>query len=283
MMCILLIAAAGCVSFSTRNATRVSTAEDLVRAIGPNRTIILDPGEYVITGLPQSSRAHVTWEEVHDGDQIVVCNVSGLRICTEGGKPASILVSPRYAYVLSFRDCKDVSLENILFGHTKEKGYCTGGVLSFARCENVVIRNSILHGSGHEGLTVADSSNVTFADSIIRDCTYGIMSLSKSSQIVFLKSQFIDNQIFDLISIRRCEDVTFRECEIRRNRAGSEGEDTDHPLFSVSSSSRVTVRDSIIRDNEVDYLLHRKGTLDFIGCDIGENMFREARYKHAPE
>jgi len=280
MISILIGLISGCATVSNKDMFRVRTAEELIDAIGPDRTIILDPKEFVISGLSQSSRSHVIWQNVHDGDQIVVQNLRNLRICTEGDKPASILVAPRYAYALSFKNCKDVSLVNVAFGHTKEKGYCTGGVLSFTRCENVVIQNTTLHGSGHEGLTVADSTNLSFVGSTIRDCTYGIMSLSDSSNIHFQKARFIDNQTFDLISIRHCEDVIFEQCEILRNQAGWDGEETECSLFNISSSSGITVRDSLIQNNSLDYLLNREGTMSFTGSDIRQNTLRVSRYKY---
>ncbi len=276
---VLLPPALGCASSEARPVFHVHTAEEFVQAIGPKREVILDPCTYVISGLPRSRHLHVRWEDVHDGDQIIVYMADGLSLRTEGDEPAEVLVSPRYANVMTFKDCKSISIGNIVFGHTKGDGTCGGGVLSFTRCEDVSIRNVVLHGSGYEGLTVRDSTSVTFANSIIRDCTYRLLDLSDSSGIRFLKARLLNSRQYELVSIRRCDGVVFQACEIRGNRAGCEGENTDYPLFSIHGSSDIALFDSSICGNEADYLLSREGACTFVNCRFAENVIRRGRCK----
>lgn len=56
--------------------------------------------------------------------QIVIEGVDGLAISGQDGKDIELQVEPRYADVLTFRECSNVALNNLTIGHTKEQGSC---------------------------------------------------------------------------------------------------------------------------------------------------------------
>ena len=64
------------------------------------------------------------WVECYDGWELQISWVEGLHIRAEGEDPAAtvLVTSPRYANVLSFQSCKDVSLEGFTLGHTQAPG-----------------------------------------------------------------------------------------------------------------------------------------------------------------
>ena len=98
---------------ANRQVINVTTAQELIDAIDSNRTIILKPGDYIISGLKQSRRDHVTWREVFDGDEIIINDISNLEIRSDGDRPARILVKPRYANVLTFQRCRKITFKNL--------------------------------------------------------------------------------------------------------------------------------------------------------------------------
>jgi len=61
----------------------------------------------------------------------VVSDVKNLTITSEGPEMPEILAAPRYANVISFRNCSGIRIENARFGHSPNTGYCEGGVLQF--------------------------------------------------------------------------------------------------------------------------------------------------------
>ncbi|MEM7009997.1 MAG: hypothetical protein AAF585_00815, partial [Verrucomicrobiota bacterium] len=133
------------------NTIEVSSAQELLDAIGPDRTIKLAAGVYDLTPAAEGESEYHVARYVFDGFERSVKHVNGLRLI--GGAGVKIQVEPRYANVLTFEGCRDLTIENIFFTHTPEQGYCTGGVLNFANCSNVVINNCVLDGCGIEGIT----------------------------------------------------------------------------------------------------------------------------------
>ena len=62
-------------------------------------------------------------------------------------------------------------------GHTKEPGYCVGGVLLFQKCTNVQVRKCGLYACGTIGIAATDCRNVTMEQNDIYECSYGGIQL----------------------------------------------------------------------------------------------------------
>jgi len=154
----------------------VASAEEFIKAIGPNRKIILKPGEYNLSQLPKgnTNNEYVTWEEVYDGHELVIRNISNLTIVGSEKGTTEIIVEPRYANVLNFINAENINVSNITIGHTPQ-GECAGGVFYFENSANIEISNSNLYGCGTEGLKLFGVTNLKLIDSKIYECSNGIM------------------------------------------------------------------------------------------------------------
>ena len=85
---------------------------------------------------------------------LVLNDLNNLSIEAEQGAKVNLLIDPRYAYVLSFKNCNNVNISGIIAGHYPDKGDCTGGVFKFEDCKDIQINDSALFGCGTEGLTL---------------------------------------------------------------------------------------------------------------------------------
>jgi hypothetical protein len=81
-------------------------------------------------------------------------------------------------------------LVEMVAGHGPEKGGCTGGVLNFSDSKNISVKNSVLFGSGTEGITAEKVKNLNCNNTIIRGCTYSIMRLNNCTKIKFNNCEF---------------------------------------------------------------------------------------------
>ena len=151
---------------------KVSTAIDFIKALKPNRTVIIQgiinlsdvlENDYLCEQLGIKAydddleyKSTLRRREAYDGHMLIINKVKNLTIKGEDG--AAILVSPRYAYPLSFLKCNGIKLINFTAGHTDE-GYCTGGVLEFKQCEDIEIDRCDLFGCGIEGITAVGTTN----------------------------------------------------------------------------------------------------------------------------
>ena len=158
----------------------VTNMEEFLAAIGSNKKIILDTDLLDESTADMSSDGeYYTWDEVFDGKQLTIHNVDNMTITGKTGKNVNtVSATPRYAQVLSFDRCSNITVENLTAGHTKEPGECIGGVLLFQKCTNVQVRKCGLYGCGTIGIQATDCRNVTMEQNDIYECSYGGIQLS---------------------------------------------------------------------------------------------------------
>ncbi len=260
----------------------VNNAQEFIDAIGSNREIILKSGEvYDITSAlyegVDNEKAYV--RETHDGIELVIRNVENLIIRSESSKLSKIMVSPTYSEVLNFEDSKNIVIDGVHAGHGPDKGSCTGGVFSFERCQNIYINNSILFGCGTQGVALSNVDSFVFDNSVIEDCSYGIMTVKTSRDIIFMNSKFRNTGIYDLIDISESKNVLFTSCEISNNRTEGGLYNSKH-LFNLSSvEPKLIVKDTIIQDNSVDYVQKYKDDIYFKNVTSNNNELLKGAYE----
>ena len=229
---------------------RVASAEGLLRALASNTHIIITEGTEIILadamendalcdilGIKEinlykakpgdyTKKPTLGWTDNFDGRQLIVAGMKNITI--EGaGKGASIIATPRYAYVLSFLGCSNIKLKNLTLGHTEE-GYCQGGVVELIGSSNFVIDKCDMYGCGTEGIGARDSKNILCHNSVIRHCSYFIMTLENCTDVVFEGCEFHHNKEFTLINIDGCNNVRLARCYIHDNQGS---------LFAVKTST----------------------------------------------
>lgn len=246
----------------------VKTTEEFLKAIGPNRTIIIKGNDYDILEADFESE-YVKKESVFDGEQLIIQNVSNMDIIGDEVNIVQLLVEPRYANVITFENVDNVNIDNVIAGHTPEKGECAGGVFCFIDSTNININDSILFGCGTEGVTLINVSNLSFNNSTIKECTNRIMYISDSKNIKFNNSMFYDNENYDLIVISDSEEVSFDECIIYNNRTYV-GED----LFRVSPGTTISITNSKIINNEVLDFTWKEERIKLNNVIFIDNLFR---------
>ena len=239
---------AGCVGKTTRTTTpvaearvKVSTAEEFVVAIGSDRTIELAPGEYVLSDVKDRYMDFVRWDPTTAGKTVTIRKVQNLRILSAGKEPVRLIARPYSVFVLNFEDCNNVSLENLVLGHAPQKGGCESGVVGATRCSGLNLRKCDLFGSGTEGLTLREVEDFAFEESIIRDCTYGIMTIESCKRLRFSGSKFIRNKKYWGVNVHDTQVVYFRDCLFQGNEAAV-------TLFTVLSSDEVKFEACTIKD-----------------------------------
>jgi len=135
-----------------------------------------------------------------------------------GDYNSHIVVDPAYAYVLNFVNCQNIKLQNLTMGHTQE-GYCTGGVVGLKNCTKANISYCDLYGCGAYGLVSENSENVGMYNSVIRDCSYGILQLFNTKEVVFENCDFIRNKEYTMVEVdSNCRDLLFSECRFAQNK-----------------------------------------------------------------
>jgi len=224
----------------------VSTAEELVSAIGSNTTILLSDGVYHLSELNQGafSTGDKAWREVGDGKELWIMNVHNLTL--KGESPdCRIVVSPRDAEVLTFLNCTGITIENITAGHTLQPGACDSGVFYFEDCADIRINNTHMYGCGSYGLEFNRVSDASVENSSVYECIAQLITLTSSRRISFVDCTFRDAELYAGMIMEDVENATIDHCQFTHIRTVY----PDGSLFDVTDSSGIVVKNSSFTDN----------------------------------
>lgn len=174
----------------------VDNVDDFLAAVGSDTVI------YVDTELLDFSQASgyggygggssYSWQTEYDGPNLVITGVRNFHIIGLGRDKTTLQAVPRYADVLHFECCSNISVENLTAGHLREApGSCAGDVLEFNNCGEITVRGCGLFGCGVNGVMAYCCQNVTVADTEIYECSN-------------MGAQFIS-----------CSGVSFEDCAVR--------------------------------------------------------------------
>ena len=247
----------------------VNNAIEFIQAIGPNRTIVLNNGDFKLDEAGTYSNEYVHWTPVFDGVELNIEGAANLKIHGKG--KARILAAPRYAWVIMFNDCDNLEMVGVTIGH-EEAGYCTGGVLGFNDCQQVTIQKCDLYGSGTEGMYFSYCKEVNVSATAIHDCSYDLLSFNNSSKIKFSACSFLKTGEFDLVTFISSSEIKFVKCMFKQNFNG----DFMPYLFNIDESSSAIVLETCkITDNKVTKFVNDLNKITLKKNKFSGNTFKD--------
>lgn len=180
-----------------RTEVTVKNVNELIAAIGPDTEIVLADGLYDLSkakGYGKDSTDYWFWSETFDGPSLVVTGVENLVIRSESGDVTKCTLSavPRYADVLTFRNCTNIAVQGITAGHTVEPGYCMGGVLNFRGCDSVFLENCGLYGCGILGIQADICRDIRVSRCDIYECSQGGIHMGQVNGVSVEDCRFRD-------------------------------------------------------------------------------------------
>lgn len=243
---------------------RVSDVDGLLAAIGPNRLILLDEGEYDFSKASSygTSGVYYDWNLVSresgaDEYELVIHNADNLSLFGAGMGKTVISAEPRYANVLHFYQCRGLTLSDLTVGHTIRPGFCRGGVIELVECSEASVLYCALYGCGTIGVNAADCADLSVSGCEIYACSYSA------------------------VSVQRCRNVRVSLCEI--DRMGTRpGEGAVNTLFSADYTNGFTVSDCELHDNAAQYLLRASYTENafFLSNEVHDNRVDTAAFSY---
>jgi len=198
-----------------RSGYFVSTVDEFLAAIGPDRTIILADGVFNLSDVSAYSNfdsKYYYWSDCYDGPELVITGVSNFAIFytannVEEALGCTIAAVPRYANVLSFENCDHIVLSGFTAGHTQEPGECSGGVLSFTDCSDVYIDNCRMYGCGTIGISAYGCSGITVAGSEIYECSFCGVTMWNCGNAEFENTVIRDIGAEEMLAVYECRNV----------------------------------------------------------------------------
>ena len=233
------------------NAVSVSTLDELFAAIAPGATIELSEGIFTLT-QPESAgdvSDYCRWVDLYDGYELEIHDADGLTIRGAGTERTTISALPRYANVLTFRNCSGLTVADLSAGHTEEPGVCSGGVLYLTDCRNAIVSGCGLYGCGTVGVQAQSCSGLTVQGTSIYDCSY------------------------NAVSTWGCSVVHVYDCDVY-SCGGKDGWPA-FGLFDVNDTDIFSVAGSRITDNTAQSLITANGSMNikFVSNDVNGCRF----------
>ena len=240
----------------TREGVRVTNVDELLAAIAPDTTILLAPGEYDLSTASdyarESGKDYYTWSNIYSDStqnaELLIHDVENLTILGEGMDTTTIAAIPRYANVLRFSGCKGLTLSGFTAGHTKEPGFCTGGVLRLEDCAGATVDACGRFGRGPGGGWASGCGDLTVLGCKIYECS------------------------MEAVYVSNCRSVRVEDCDLYRHGV-REGQGNATSLLLASYTEGFTVYNNRIYDNAAEYLLNLQYTRKavFLSNDVHDN------------
>lgn len=208
----------------------VHNVDEMMESLADNTEIVLAPGEYNLSN----------WQEKEFSERLLHCfgyydsapaglylgdgytlDIAGFKDLTIRGLDtetitAEIVTEFPYTPVLKFINCRNLKLSHLRIGHKLKKGFCDGAVLKLDSVTHMTMDHMDLYGCGTYGYEARFCSSILLRDSVIRECSYGLVSAADCQNLKFLRTTFKDMEtdlpLFALIRSRlELTDCTFRD------------------------------------------------------------------------
>jgi len=230
-----------------RATISVSTAADFVRALGSDRTVFLQSGDYVLSSAYDVEGPDIEWQDSAEGKELVLRGLHDLTI--RGVSGARIIVDSPTVYFLDVISAVNLQIDNVTFSRRPVSGGsdASAGGLYFDGCSNIELDRCAFEGSNGYPIELSDCREARFGKCRLTQGFNGALSLTG------------------------CADISLDGCTLWRNQGG--------PLLSVEESSSVSFSSCLFADNEggifIDIYSDRVAAwnIRFDSCSFRDNRF----------
>ncbi len=271
---------AGAGAQAQRPTLTVSTAQELLKAIGPNRVIQLKKGDYVLSSAYKVTGKYIDWYDSDEGKELAILRADGLTI--RGVAGSRIVVDSPTAYLIDVQDSSGVVFDTLVFARKLDEGSeVNAGGIYLENCEDFTLSAASFEGPNGYLLELRDCTKVTVKKSRFMFGQYGVFYASGSTGLSFQDSTFSSNLGTPLLSLEECSYVDFRNCLFAENSGGTLVE-----IYAESGQADgITFTASRFKSNEFDYFSGPGPIPETDACIFDSNSFGEdwAEYAVAPE
>jgi|GEM_PF-2118483 hypothetical protein len=270
---LLLLLAAFClaplVGQATRKTVRVSSPDQLIKAVASDTEVVLRPGTYDLSKAQRRDTQYVKWIDGAGGPELVLRGLKNFSMRGEDTENASsITVANPYVAVVALENCQDVELSALNMRHL-QSGSCSAAVLRIFGCSDMKLGDLLLEGSGALGLDVQQTTGLAAYGVTVAKCTSGALLASDSSNLFFSGCLIQDCMAYPLVMAAGCAEVEFQGSAFERNRgnlvAAHYGSPDEYLAFV----------DCEFTDNEIRSWSDGEAPVESSGCLFSGNSFEE--------
>jgi len=254
-----------------RATISVSTAADFIRALGSDRTVFLQSGDYVLSSAYGTGNPDIEWQDSAEGKELVLRGLHDLTI--RGVSGTRIIVDSPTVYFLDVISAVNLQIDNVIFSRKPASGGSdvSAGGLYFDGCNNIELDRIAFEGSNGYPLELSDCSQARFNKCRLTQGFNGALSLTGCTDISLDGCTLWRNQGGPLLSVEESSSVSFSSCLFTDNEGG---------IFIDIYSDRVAAWNirfdsCIFRDNRFDYFAKDSFLPTTDSCSFDGNSFGE--------
>ena len=228
-----------------RPVYKVKTAKEFVEAIGSDRIIQIEPGDYNLTDFAkeehkpmQHVQVGVSVAQSEDEPAVQISRVENLTIQCVGETKARLLADPD-SNVLKIGGSTNVDMFNLELVHTSSP--CSADCLWLTDCDGITVRDCTISGCGAVGIDAESVTDLRVDGSSITKCSTLAIMLKNCDKARFRDSTISSNQ--GGLKLADCTGVEFLNCEISEN--ASQGY-----LIEMKTTTGVRMEAGSVRDNK---------------------------------
>jgi len=203
----------------------VNNVQALFDAIGNDVEITLENGQYDLSkanGGNDHANIYDFSEYQMEDRTILIKDVKNLHFVAKNQGKVEFVIPYAFIPVLKLEGGFNISFSGISMGHNVQPGMCEGAVITALNVSNMSIDNCDLYGSGTMGIETEGVFNLSMRRSVIRECTYGIMSLMNSNNCVFDDCTFKDNMGDHMVKLQYTYGLKFDNVKFINNQTPKE-------------------------------------------------------------
>ena len=153
----------------------VHNVDELLAAIGSDRTILLEPGIYDISTARDFGDTVESpwcyWQPTDGSYYLMMREVRGMTLQSAGEEPAVITTSNPTGSVLELEYCENIVLRNLRIGHTGQTNPEYSAAIRFFESQSLTLENLDLYNCGDIGVGFIYSQNTEIFDCSISGIT----------------------------------------------------------------------------------------------------------------
>lgn len=215
----------------------VSTVQAMFEAIGNDTEITLEDGIYDMSRVSGGSEYAVIFDfsEYDMEDRtIAIKNVKNLHLRAKNTGKVKLVTTYAFVPVLRIEGGFNISIQGVSMGHDIAPGMCDGSVVDVEGVSLLTINDCDLYGSGTVGLEAMGCSFIRMNNTVIRECTRGLLYLENTSDTRFSKCTMKDSGGNHLVTLSWANDVHFDNITFDNNQVPAD-EYGPYDFFEVTN------------------------------------------------
>ena len=248
----------------------VSDAKSLLKAVGPDRTIVLKKGDYKLSSAYGVDGDYVEWQDAEEGKELYLKDLKNLTI--RGADGARIVGDSASAYLLCLSNSSNVALDNLRFARNVDgEAEAAAGSLYAESVQGLVVDRCFFEGPTGTAIELWESPGARIRRTTVKGAVRGAFSIMYSGDFEATGAKVLDCEGYPLVYIEESDQVLVSTTRFEGCQGGNFIE-----IYAESGSvEAVGFSECAFVGNTVDYFSGTSIIPYTEGCSFEDNSFGE--------